>query len=107
MTVYIDPRNGHKVEVSYVESFLFSLLIGPFFFLIKGMIGWFFLSLFLSVCTFGIAWVPLAFLAAPIHRQWLVGRGFMTSEYAKKVSQKTVLVNQTSVRIEPSLIKEI
>lgn len=97
--IYIDPRNGNQVEVSYVESTLFSLLIGPFFFLIKGMPGWFFLGLLFNLFTFGLAWIPLAFLAAPIHKQYLVKQGFMTKEYAKKIAE----IVRSSGRIEPSL----
>lgn len=101
--IYIDPRNGHKVEVIYFESLLFSLLIGPFFFLINGMTGWFFLACLANLCTFGLAWIPLAFLAGPIHKQYLVKQGFMTKEYAKKVAENRCSPTEYRVRIDPSL----
>lgn len=79
MTYLVNPRNGRKESYDW-DICPGALLLGPFWFLFKGMIGWFFLSIFLNLITLGLAYLPIAFLAHKIHRRWLEDKGYVSEE---------------------------
>lgn len=90
MTDYlIDPRNGHKEAVDW-DICPGALFFGPFWFLNKGMVGWFFLAIFLNLITLFIAWIPVAAMAHKIHKKWLISRGFVTESHYKQFARRSL-----------------
>lgn len=98
MTKFVDTRNGHAHSYLAKDSFFGALFFGPLYWLYKGMVGWFFISMLLNLMTFGFAWLFIAPFAPMIRKNHLLNQGFVED---KKAYNKPV--RATTQRIEPCL----
>ena len=76
MATYINPVNGYKGHNNL--AFLWCLLFGTFYFLLKGIYKHAIISLIASVCTFGFAWLIYPFFAPSIVENFYLEKGFTT-----------------------------
>ena len=75
-TFYEQPSNGYRVQVSDGACFLWTLLFGGLFFLVRGSVRHFFIGFILGACTFGISWLIYPFFASGILRTMYLERGY-------------------------------
>ncbi len=68
MTTFENALNGHRVEVGTFGPFIWTLIFGALYFLLKGSIKHFLLSIILAVFTVGISWLIYPFFAPGILR---------------------------------------
>lgn len=74
--VLFHPLSGEKVEVWSGFSWP-CFFFGGFWYAAKGMWGMGLLALFLSILTYGLAWLVFPFLANGQHRDYLLRHGFL------------------------------
>ena len=77
--IYKNPNNNYTEEISAL-AWLWVLIFGCFYFLFKGVIRHFFLSLFLSLMTVGLAWLIYPFFAKDIIRNHYKRQGWVEVE---------------------------
>lgn len=65
-----------EVKVGFSWTVLF---FGAFPFACRGMWGWFWLTVLLCVCTYGLGGIVMAFFANKITARWLAENGWMVS----------------------------
>jgi hypothetical protein len=75
-TSFEHPGNGYRVQVNDGSAFVWTLLFGGFFFLVRGSVRHFFIGLILGACTFGLSWLIYPFFAAGILRTMYFERGY-------------------------------
>jgi len=74
-----------SIPVDIYEGFSWpSLFAGFFWYLYKGMIMWFFITLVVALITWGISWLVFPFFANKLHRDFLIKQGYLPEEQIKR-----------------------
>ncbi len=72
-----DPE-GYKPERNVFDGFSWPcLFLGFFWFALKDMWLWCFISFLLMICTFGAGWFIMPFFANSLHMNFLKKRGYL------------------------------
>ena len=75
-TSFEHPSNGYRVTVSDGACFVWTLLFGGLFFLVRGNVRHFVIGFILGACTLGISWLLYPFFASGILRTMYLERGY-------------------------------
>jgi hypothetical protein len=85
MTTYILPINGHTEKVTWLSGLAFALL-GPLYFLFRGMIGPAVVWTLLIMFTVGFAWPVGWFLAPGVVAKHLKRSGYRFTDRKMEVT---------------------
>ena len=76
MATFQNPMNNHSVAVGTIGPFIWTLLFGALYFLVKGSLKHFLLSIILAALTVGISWLIYPFFAPRILRNMYLEKGY-------------------------------
>ena len=76
MATFENPMNNYRVTVGTFGPFFWCLLFGPLYFLVKGSLKHFLLSILLAIITLGICWLIYPFFAPGIIRNMYLEKGY-------------------------------
>ena len=74
--VFQNPMNNYQEKVSS-SVFLWVLIFGSFYFMVKGIWAHAVISLICAVCTFGASWLIYPFFAKGIVRRNYLKKGWI------------------------------
>ena len=80
MSKYKNPQNGYVETANSALSWLWCLLFGPLYFLVKGNIFHALISLFLAILTLGISHLLYPFFVYGINRRKYLKQGWLPVE---------------------------
>ena len=76
MATFENPANGYHVKVGTLGPFIWTLLFGALYFLVKGSFKHFLLGIILGMCTLGISWLIYPFFSPGIIRRMYLEKGY-------------------------------
>ena len=76
MAAFENSANNHRVEVGTFGPFIWTLLFGALYFLVKGSFKHFLLGIIAAIITVGISWFIYPFFAPGIIRNMYLEKGY-------------------------------
>lgn len=75
--IITSPQNDYSVSISYINTFILTLLFGVFYFAYKDL--WFhvILGLVLAVLTYGLSWLIYPFFTYSILKKYYLKNGWI------------------------------
>lgn len=74
---YKNPSNGYKVDDGHKLCILWSFILGPLYFAIRGNWGWFFISAILALASLGLSYFIVPLFTRKINRTNLLRKGYV------------------------------